>query len=291
VAELALQPSIATDLRAQAHLALINRLKALDVSPILVYRMASLVDSAVLPMAWQWDVLNPLLLPVASQLIELDFATWDQIVDTDVLTETDLLQYLGEGAVQGPVPPAILYAQYRALILLSTRLHSIMGTLGALQQALTGLGYPNAVIQEGQNTWGGSQYPASQGWAVFRILIDIATVPVGTDMAQLQKRITAIANYWKPARCWLDSVQFHQALNDTLIPAISDVLANIFANTDPLTALPSDFIAAPLFPAADTKTIVPCWNTRYYHTSITYGATQPAVAEGPLVVNGNAIAH
>jgi len=117
--DLTLQPSIATDLRAQAHLALINRLKALDVSPILVYRMASLLDSAVLPMAWQWDVLNPLLLPVASQLIELDFATWDQIVDTDVLTETDLLQYLGEGAVQGPVPPATLYAQYRAGVAVS----------------------------------------------------------------------------------------------------------------------------------------------------------------------------
>jgi len=110
-------------------------------------------------------------------------------------------------------------------------------------------------------------------------------------MAQLQKRITAIANYWKPARCWLDSVQFRQALSDTLIPAISDVLANIFANTDPLTALPSDYIAAPFFPAADTKTIVPYWNTKYYHTSITYGSTQPAVAEGPLMVNGNAIAH
>lgn len=291
MADLSLQPSIATDLRSQAHLALVKRLGALDLSPILIDRMSSLVDSAVLPMAWQWDVLNPLLLPVASQLVELEFADWDEIADPDALSNVDLLQYLAEEDVSGPVPTALLYAQYRALILLSTPLHSIMGTLGALQQALTGLGYPNAAVQEGQNSWGGTLWPSSQGWAVFRVQIDLATVPLGTDLGTLQQRITAICNYWKPARCWLDSVQFKLNLSDALIPPISDVLANIFLQNDALMPAPSDFIVAPFFPVADTKTIVPFWNTRYYHTSITYGQNEPTVAEGPLVVNGTPQAH
>ena len=47
MAELQIQPSI-NDARSQAHLALIERLSDLDLSPILVYRIPSLVDSAVL---------------------------------------------------------------------------------------------------------------------------------------------------------------------------------------------------------------------------------------------------
>jgi len=58
---------------------LIARLGGLDLSPILVYRIPSLVDSAVLPMAWQWDVLNPLLLPELSQIVTLAFPGWDPV--------------------------------------------------------------------------------------------------------------------------------------------------------------------------------------------------------------------
>ena len=308
MAELQLQPSIATDKRAQALLQLIERLQdpsigatadtpgagKIDVSSILVYRIASLVDSAVLPMAWQWDVLNPLLLPVATELVNLDFANWDQIQSPDSLTNTDLLQYLasitqGGG---GNEPLALRFAQYRALILLSTQLHSIMGTKGALEQALAGLGYPNAQILEGQNSWGGSSWPANEGWAVFRILIDLATVPGGTDLSTLAQRITAIANYWKPARSWLDLVQFTLNLSDTLIPPITDFLTSIFAQVDILAPAVSDFLAGQFAPLTDTKTIVPFHNNEYYFgSSVTYGGTQPAVSDGPVIVNGNAISH
>jgi Phage tail protein (Tail_P2_I) len=298
MAELQLQPSIATDLRAQALLELIERLKdpslggTLDLSSILVYRMASLVDSAVLPMAWQWDVLNPLLLPVATELVNLEYANWDEISSPDSLTNTDLLQYLSSITESGAGSLAIRYAQYRALILLSTQLHSIMGTKGAMEQALSGLGYPNAVIQEGQNSWGGNSYPPNEGWAVFRILIDLLTVPAGTDMSTLLERITAIANYWKPARSWLDAVSFTLALSDALSPPISDSLASTFQQFDLIGPLPGDFLAGLFAPVVDTKTIVPFHNNQYYFgSSITYGGTQPAVSDGPVIVNGSAVAH
>src|SRR5690349_12128553 len=91
--EIELQPVLQTDARSGAHLALINRLETLDLSPILVYRMASLADSAVLPMAWQWDVLNPLLLPALQALANKTFADWDQILNVDTLTAIDQLLY------------------------------------------------------------------------------------------------------------------------------------------------------------------------------------------------------
>lgn len=297
MADLQLQPSIATDTRSQALLNLIGRLKdptqggTLDISSILVYRMGSLVDSAVLPMAWQWDVLNPLFVPVASQLVELEYADWDQIADTDTLNQFDVLQYLTQQTGPTPTPPALLYAQYRALILLSTQLHSIMGTPASLQRALSGLGYPSAVIQEGQHSWGGTTWPASEGWAAFRVLINIASIPPGTNIATVLSQVTAIANFWKPARCWLDSVQFYLGLSDALIPGLGDTLASIFQQQDTLAPLPGDFIVAPFFVLIDTKTVNPYWNNQYQHTSITYGQNEPAVAEGALVVNGNAISH
>lgn len=296
--DLQLQPPLQTDLRSQALLALINRLKGLDLSPILVYRIPSLVDSAVLAMAWQWDVLNSLLLPVPpvvgppTSLTTGSFRYTDVITDVDTLLNWDLLQYAtgtGTGSPT-PVPLALLYAQYRALILLSTQLHSIIGTPAALQQALAGLGFPDALILEGQDSWGGTQWPADQGWAVFRVVINLLTVPQGTDIQGLGVRIVAIANYWKPARCWLDSAQFTLPVFDTLIPPITDRLINIFSQQDFLIPVPSDFIVGQFWPLTDIKVINPYYNDRYYFGSnITYGGTQPTVADGPVVINGTPV--
>jgi Phage tail protein (Tail_P2_I) len=205
LANLQIQPSI-NDVRSKAHLALINRLGGLDLSAILVYRIASLVDSAVLAMAWQWDVLNPLLLPDTSQLLNLTYPSWDQIANINTLINVDLLQYQGEQEVSPPM--SVIYARYRALILLSTSLHSTLGTVTAIKNALAGLGYANAKVQEGQSTWGGTSWPSNEGWAVFRVLINLAQVPPDTDFTALEKRMNAVCNYWKPARCWL--VLLHQ---------------------------------------------------------------------------------
>jgi hypothetical protein len=290
MADLQLQPSISLDLRSQAHLDLIERLADLDLTPILVYRIASLADSAVLAMAWQWDVLNPILLPDVSQLGTLAYPGWDAITNIDQLTNIDLLNYLASEVVTPSL--AVLYGQYRALILLSTSLHSTLGTPAALQKGLAGLGYPGAVIQEGQNSWGGSSWPSNEGWAVFRVLINLATVPADTDFTALNTRMMAVCNYWKPARCWLDSIQFQNYLADTLIPAISEVLRNIFLQHDFLSPQPSEFFVGEFWPLTDTKTNVPLFNDRYYFGSnITFGASEPAVSDGPVIVNGNAVQH
>jgi hypothetical protein len=290
MADLSLQPSISTDLRSQALLQLVDRLSALDLSPILVYRITSLVDSAVLAMAWQWDVLNPLLLPSVSQLVTLAYPGWDVIENIDQLTNIDLLQYSGSEVVTPT--QAQLYAQYRALIQISTQFHSTLGTPAALINALTQLGYPGATIQEGQSTWGGSEWPSDEGWAVFRVLINLATVPADVDITSLATVMTAVCNYWKPARCWLDSVQFRWYLTDALIPLITDVVRNIFSQHDTLSSLPSDIIAADAWPVSDTKTINPLYNDEYYFGSdIVYGGTQPKVSDGPVIVNENAVGH
>ncbi len=59
---LQLQPSLATDLRSQAVLACVNRWDSLDLTQILVNRLDSVPDSALIFLAWQFDVLSPLWL-------------------------------------------------------------------------------------------------------------------------------------------------------------------------------------------------------------------------------------
>jgi hypothetical protein len=233
--------------------------------------------------------MNPLLLPELTQIITLSYPAWDPITGLDTLINLDALQYQAVSGVPGSVSDNL--AQYRLLIQLSTALHRIMGSVGALKGALAGLGYPNAIVQEGQNSWGGTTWPSNQGWAVFRVLIDLATVPVGTDLTKIIPRIVAICNFWKPERCWLDSVQFGLKILDTLIPPVTDRLTNIFTQHDFLIPLPHDFIIAPFFPIADKKTLVPYWNSRYYHSGITYGQNEPEVADSALTRNGVPIAH
>jgi hypothetical protein len=58
-------------------------------------------------------------------------------------------------------------------------LHKIMGTPGAIVQALGLCGF-TATIYEGQASWGGSSYPSNQGWAVFRVGVSgSGTAPIG----------------------------------------------------------------------------------------------------------------
>jgi Phage tail protein (Tail_P2_I) len=293
MANLILQPPLQTDLRSQAHLELIDgRLSALDLTPILVYRMASLVDSAVLAMAWQWDVLNPLLIPKIEALSNQNYAAWDQILDIDTLTNLDQLLY--QVTTTTEATGEALYNQYRALILLSTSLHSIMGTVGAVKQALTGLGFPGAIIQEGQKTWGGTSWPSDEGWAVFRVLINLASVPAGANLLDIINQMTAAVNYWKPARCWLDSIQWSWFVSDQVAPAPSEVVRNIFVQHDFLPGeptYPKDVITAPAWPLSDTKTVTPYWNTQYYHSGVTYGQNEPKAVDSVVKVNTNEIAH
>src|SRR5580693_5100038 len=192
--ELSAAPSI-NDTRTQALLGLISRLAALDLSTILVYRIDSVVDDALPFLAWQFDVLSPLWQLIAPVALGVDALTnIDLLIDVDSLIESGgLLTEL-----------ALSEAAQRELLKSAIALHRFRGTPWAIKQALASLGWEQVILLEGQTSWGGVSYPSNQGWAVFRVLIDVAAATA-----------VAAVNFFKPARAWLDSVWF-------AVPAISD---------------------------------------------------------------------
>ncbi len=276
--DLLLAPSI-NDTRGQAILAIVDqRMKALDLTPILVYRIASLPDSAVLAMAWQWDVLDPTW---ATGIAAGE--SWDALTSIDLLTDIDTLTSQDNDATS-----VSDYDTYRSLIENAVPLHKLRGTSQAIINALAELGFAGAQLLEGQHSWGGTSWPANEGWAVFRIVIALTAGQMITLTQQNQ--IIGAALFWKNARSWLDSVQFvAYPLSDTLLPAPTDSLTNIFAQFDALLPAPTDLIAAPWPPISDTKNVVPLHDTRYLHIGTTYGVNEPPAVDAGVVVNGVAI--
>ena len=53
----------------------------------------------------------------------------------------------------------------------SISLHRTLGTPYAVKTSLNNLNWAYVTILEGQSSWGGNNYPVSEGWAVFRIYI------------------------------------------------------------------------------------------------------------------------
>jgi hypothetical protein len=78
------------------------------------------------------------------------------------------------------VPMQALGVTPQTIIQNALPLHKIMGTPGAISQALSLCGF-NAALFEGQASWGGSSYPSNQGWAVFRVGVSgSGQSPIGT---------------------------------------------------------------------------------------------------------------
>jgi hypothetical protein len=78
------------------------------------------------------------------------------------------------------VPMQALGVTPQTIIQNALPLHKIMGTPGAISQALSLCGF-NATLFEGQASWGGSSYPSNQGWAVFRVGVSgSGQSPIGT---------------------------------------------------------------------------------------------------------------
>jgi hypothetical protein len=275
--ELSPSPAI-NDVRTRALMALVARVGHIDLTPLLVYRLDSLIDSAVIPMAWQFDMLAPqwqLLAPAQTA------SSWDALTNIDTLTDIDTLAQASAGVMTN-------FDELRALLKQAIPLHRTLGTPYAIKTALAALGW-TATLQEGQSSWGGTQYPSSQGWAVFRVLIALAAnQSVGVNDVT---RIIAAVNFFKPVRSWLDSVYFTlPPITDVLLPAPSDSVISIFSQVDLLFPAPGDLIVAPAWPVSDSKTINPLHNGRYYHgISMTFGASQPHVVDSGVVVNGVAI--
>ncbi len=281
--ELSAAPSI-NDTRTQALLVLIARLAALDLTTLLVYRLDSVVESALPFLAWQFDILSPLWQLIAPVSVGIDALT-----NIDLLTDVDNLIESG-GLVSAQ---ALTAAQERALLTSAIPLHRFRGTPWAIKQALAALGWTEVTLHEAQSRWGGDAYPSSQGWAVFRVMINLVAgqgVPTGAASTA-----AAAINFFKPARAWMDSIWF-------VAPAISDAgptpsdnltLGGIAEYQLDAAPAPNDdalAFAIGAVPLTDAYgPIVPAYNAHYLHSGITYGANEPAVADSALIVNGAAV--
>jgi P2-related tail formation protein len=272
--ELNLQPSV-NDARGQSLLQLLSRLDNIDLSSVLVYRLDSAPDSALLPLAWQFDMLAP-----QWQLGASTGEAIDALTDIDSLTDIDTLS--STGSVSAPSD----FDSLRTLLKAAIPLHRTRGTPYAIKTALSSLGWSGSTLQEGQASWGGVQYPASQGWAVFRVLLTIGPgQTVGTSDAS---RIVAAVNFFKPVRTLLDSLWFiAQPLGD-LLGAATDAVVSIFKQMDRAPTA-GDQTSAPGWPVTDLKGLAPTYSAHFVHSGITYGASQPAVADAGVVAQGTPV--
>ena len=283
--ELSAAPSI-NDTRTQALLVLISRLAALDLTTLLVYRIDSVVDEALPFLAWQFDILSPLWQLIAPVALGVDALTnIDLLIDVDNLIESGgLISEL-----------ALTEAAQRALLKSAIALHRFRGTPWAVKQALASLGWPTVSLLEGQSSWGGVAYPPNQGWAVFRVMIDLAAGQ-GVSIGAASTAVAAV-NFFKPARAWLDSLWF-------AVPSITDVgplpsdkltLGGIVKYQLDAVGAPNDnalgFAIAMASLIDAHGPIVPAYDGHYRHSGITHGANEPEVADSALMINGAAVLH
>jgi P2-related tail formation protein len=276
MAQLTIQPSI-NDLRSQSLLGLIERLGALDLTPILVYRLDSVPDSALLLLAWQFDMLAPQW-QVGANVSE----SIDALTNIDALTDIDTLT-----SSQSAAGSSSDAASWRTLLKAAIPLHQTRGTPYAIKTALAALGWSSVTLLEGQSSWNGAAWPANQGWAVFRAVINLAAGQAVANGEAL--RAIGAINFFKPTRSRLDSLWFSAAPIADSAPAPDDIVRSIFLQRDAAPA-PADVVSAPAWPLADTKRIAAVYDAHFHHIGVTYGANEPAVADSGVIVNGNPIA-
>lgn len=166
-----------------------------------------------------------------------------------------------------------------ALVRQAIPLHRYQGTLYAITTIMAALGFADVTVQEGQGTWGGSSWPSDQGWAVFRVLAP-ATAPVA---AMTQQTAIAAINFFKPARCWLDSLWFSAPPQSETI-AVADYYG--VPGQEPPIAI-SDAFSVPLQGIADVKTTSPTYDTHFYFAGLTYGANEPAIVDSGITIGGS----
>jgi P2-related tail formation protein len=283
--ELSAAPSI-NDSRTEALLKLIARLADLDLAPMLVYRIDSVPVAALPFLAWQFDILSPLWQLIAPVTVGVDALTdVDLLIDIDNLIETGGLVSVG----------SLTEAAQREMLKSAVPLHRFRGTPRAVKQALAALGWTQVSLLEGQSSWGGAAYPASQGWAVFRVMIDLVdgqAVPSGVVLMA-----AAAVRFFKPARAWLDSIWFVTPSVSDLAPKPADkfTLTGIVKYQIDAARVPTDTALAIAIVSAATVDAygpsVPIYDSHYRHSGITYGVNEPRVADSALVVNGAAVLH
>ena len=283
--ELSAAPSI-NDTRTQALLPLISRLAALNLTTLLVYRIDSVVGGALPFLAWQFDILSPLWQLIAPVALGVDALTnIDLLIDVDNLIESG-------GLVTGL---ALTEAAQRELLKSAIALHRFRGTPWAIKQALASLGWTTVSLLEGQTSWGGVTYPSNQGWAVFRVMIDLAAGQ-GVSIGAASTAVAAV-NFFKPARAWLDSLWFAvPAITDTSpVPSDKLTLGGIVKYQLDAVRAPNDnalgFAIAMASLIDAHGPIVPAYDGHYRHSGITYGVNEPEIVDSALILNGAAVLH
>jgi P2-related tail formation protein len=285
MAELSAAPSI-NDSRTQALLDLIARLADLDLAPLLIYRIDSVPAGALPFLAWQFDILSPLWQLIAPVAIGVDALTnVDLLIDIDNLIET------------GEVVSAdsLTEAAQREMLKSAVPLHRFRGTPWAVKQALAALGWTQVSLLEGQSRWGGAAYPASQGWAVFRVMINLVNGQAVPNA--VVSTAAAAVKFFKPERAWLDSIWFVTPPGSDVAPKPSDrlTLGGIVQYQIDAGRVPTDSaLAIAIVSAATVDTYgpsIPIYDSHYRHSGITYGVNEPRVADSALVVNGAAVLH
>ncbi|MDO8433503.1 MAG: phage tail protein [Candidatus Binatus sp.] len=285
MAELSSPPSI-NDLRTQSLLVLIKRLGALELAPLLVYRIDSVPESALPFLAWQFDVLSPLWQLVAPLTVGVDALTnIDLLIDIDNLIEA-------EGVVVGG---GLVDLAQRDLLKVAIPLHRLRGTPFAIKRALGALGWTAVDLLEGQATWGGNAYPASQGWSVFRVVINLK------DGQEVEGAAIALAraaiDFFRPARSRLDSIWFSPPPIVDEAPLPNDSFTLDGDARDQLDAAPAPRDGALVITIGAQSLgdqigpIMPLYDGHYRHSGITYGANEPILADSALTLNGAAVLH
>jgi Phage tail protein (Tail_P2_I) len=257
-------------------LSLIERMDALDLSSVLVYRLDSVPDTALLYLAWQFDLLAPQW-QLGAQVTE----SFDALRNIDAITNIDTLTSTGGLAGSSD------FDSLRALLKVAIPLHRTRGTPYAIKTALRSLGWSKVKLIEGQVMWGGTSYSEGEGWAVFRAQINLDT---GQVVARIDAaRATAAINFFKPVRAWLDSLCFVGAPLEESLKIPIDRLVSIFSRIDQAPT-PTDLIQAPAWAVVDNKTVAPLYDSHYFNAGITYGIGEPSVADSGVTINGVSIA-
>jgi len=264
---------------------LVERLGEIDLTPLLVYRIDS-VPAAALPfLAWQFDILSPLWQTVAPIISSVDAITdVDALIDIDTLTEAFSLT----GSQQSET-----IAAQRTLIKTAIQLHRFRGTPWSVKTALAMLGWNNVSILEGQASWGATTYLANEGWAVFRVMIQIqAGESVDPEAPALA---VATIDFFKPARSLLDALFFVLPVTSDVgpIPADSLTLGGVISYQLDTAPEPADGVLAVAIVLPSAQDVygpaTPQYSAHYRHSGITYGSNEPAVADSALIVDGVAV--
>lgn len=121
----------------------------------------------------------------------------------------------------------LLGVDYETVIANAFILYQKAGSAGSISSILAMAGIEPVVVQEGQAAWGGSSYPANQGWAAFRVRIGPTSF---TPTTQQLVAINTIIQWAKPARCLLDALIFIASLfvDDATPQGVIDGVNQIF---------------------------------------------------------------